>query len=263
MALVTGNELDPKKFFKTGQPVPQGSSFDLSIGHIFDHTGQRVNGPFTIKPGHIVQVVSSEEFDLSDRLTGHVTYKTTLTKRGIWALTVGIVDPGWNGPIATTLLNFSKVDHAITEGDAFLRVSFVEHAPVAQERLRKAPPLDVYLKDIQKAAATMFPTTFLDRDATADAAGREVLKRIRTESLAWVALIAVIFTIAQIVAGHFTRTTTPDLAKEELQVLRIKVDAMEKRLLKFEPSSEVRGQTAPQPPNSESSPPPSPNKQNN
>src|SRR5690349_9690219 len=137
MTLVAGNKLVPKSFFKSGSPSVQGSSCDLTIGSIFDHEGKKVEGPFTIKPRHMVQVVSSEVFDLSNRVTGHVTYKTTLTKKGIWALTVGIVDPGWDGPVATTLLNFSRVDHAIAEGDAFLRVSFFEHDPVPAERMRK------------------------------------------------------------------------------------------------------------------------------
>src|SRR5690348_9613144 len=106
MTLITGNALDPKTFFKEGQPSLQGSSFDLTIGSIFDQEGKKVEGLFTLKPGHMVQVVSTEVFNLSDRVTGHVTYKTTLTKKGIWALTVGIVDPGWDGPVATTLLNF-------------------------------------------------------------------------------------------------------------------------------------------------------------
>src|SRR5690349_1007472 len=109
MTLVAGTELDAQKFFKGGKPSVQGSSFDLNIGCIFDHDGKKVDGIFTIEPGQMVQVVSAEVFSLPDHITGHVTYKTTLTKKGIWALTVGIVDPGWNGPIATTLLNFSKV----------------------------------------------------------------------------------------------------------------------------------------------------------
>ena len=109
MTLLAGNALDPKRFFTSGNPQVQGSSFDLTIGCIFDHQGKKVVGPFTIKPGHMVQVVSSEELKLSDQVTGHVTYKTTLTRQGIWALTVGIVDPGWTGPVSTTLLNFSRV----------------------------------------------------------------------------------------------------------------------------------------------------------
>src|SRR5271170_2161389 len=106
MTLIAGAELASRHFLKSGNPKRRGSSFELTIGSIFDHDGNRVDGPFKLKPGHMVQVVSAEIFDLPDNVTGHVTYKTTLTKIGIWALTVGIVDPGWKAPVTTTLLNF-------------------------------------------------------------------------------------------------------------------------------------------------------------
>jgi dUTPase len=216
--------LDPKRFFKSGDPAVQASSFDLTIGCIFDHEGKKVDGPFTIKPGHMVQVVSAEVFSLPDCVTGHVTYKTTLTKKGIWALTVGIVDPGWEGPVATTLLNFSRVDHAIAEGDAFLRVSLFEHAPVAAERMRKAPPLEAYLKDIQKTAASSFPTTFLDSEKIAEAAGDKVLERVRKEALV-----------------------------QDSDDLRAKMDAMQARLFKYEQATPPA--PAPTPANTPTVPP--------
>lgn len=238
MTLVTGNALDPKRFFKIREPSPQGSSFDLTIGSIFDHEGKKLEGPFTIKPGHMVQVVSSEVFNLSDSFTGHVTYKTTLTKKGIWALTVGIVDPGWDGPITTTLLNFSRVDHAIANGDPFLRVSFFEHDPVPLGKLRKAPPLDVYLRDVQKTAASMFPSTFLDSEKISGVAGDKVLNRIRKEALVWVALIAALFTVIQLTATAF-RPDRPsvEVTQKDFDALRAKIDNVQNRLLKFEETS--------------------------
>src|SRR3954467_11599734 len=124
MTLLAAGALDPKRFFKHPAPdfVPQASTFDLTVGNIYNKKGEPIIGPFTLKPGHMVQVVSAQIFNLPNTVTGHVTYKTGLTRKGIWALTVGIVDPGWNGPIATTLLNFSKEKHTISPGDSFLRV---------------------------------------------------------------------------------------------------------------------------------------------
>lgn len=228
MTLITGNALDPKGFFKEGQPSPQGSSFDLTIGSIFDHEGKKVEGLFTLKPGHMVQVVSTEVFNLSDRVTGHVTYKTTLTKKGIWALTVGIVDPGWDGPIATTLLNFSRVDHTIAEGDAFLRVSLFAHDPVPSDKLRKAPQVEDYLKHVQKTAASMFPPTFLDSDKIAEVAGRKVLSQIRIEALVWVVAIAFVFTIIQVIINA-TRQGPPhaEVTHTDLDTIRARIETLQ------------------------------------
>jgi deoxycytidine triphosphate deaminase len=236
--LITGNALDPESFFRKGQPSPQGSSFDLTIGSIFDHEGKKIEGLFTLKPGHMVQVVSAEVFNLSDKVTGHVTYKTALTKMGIWALTVGIVDPGWDGPIATTLLNFSRVDHAIAEGDAFLRVSFFAHDPVPLARQRKAPPIEVYLKDLQKTAASMFPPTFLDSERIAEVAGRKVLSRIRREALAWVALIAILFTVIQLVLNATWKDRPrAEVTQADLDALRARIETLQASQSKFERAS--------------------------
>jgi deoxycytidine triphosphate deaminase len=137
MSLITGNALDPNRFFSAGKAVSRGTSFDLSIGTIYDHEGKLVAGDFKLDPGQMVQVVSAEIFNLPETVTGHVTYKTTLTKQGIWALTIGIVDPGWNGPVTTSLLNFSKVPYLLKGGDAFLRVSLFEHPPIASEYIHR------------------------------------------------------------------------------------------------------------------------------
>jgi len=229
MSLVAAGNLDANKFFKSGQPEPQGSSFDLTIGQIIDDKGKKVAGPFTIKPGQMVQVVSSEAFNLSAAVTGHVTYKTTLTRKGIWALTVGIVDPGWDGPIATTLLNFSRIDYTIAKGDAFLRVSFFEHAAVPQDKLRKAPPLDAYLKDVQKSAASAFPLTFLNTEAIAEAAGRKVMDLIKTQALVWVAGIALLFTVGNMIALRFERTQLAESTlRQELLVMQAKLTELER-----------------------------------
>jgi deoxycytidine triphosphate deaminase len=230
MSLVTGNALDSQKFFSHGQPAAQGSSFDLTIGAIYDSEGNKLEGHFTIKPGHMVQVVSSEVFRLSDRITGHVTYKTTLTKRGIWALTVGIIDPGWEGPIATTLLNFSRVDHTITKGDAFLRVSFFEHDPVPADKLRDTPSLDEYLKEIQKTASSTFPATFLDTKKIAEDAGEKVLDRIRKEALVWVGLIVILFTFIQL-AFNFSRGYLPtEVTRKDIEAIRAEMESLQKKL---------------------------------
>lgn len=227
MALITGNGLVPRRFFSSGNPVARASSFDLTIGSIFDHYGEKVDGPFALKPGHMVQVVSAEVFDLPDTATGHVTYKTALTKKGIWALTVGIVDPGWKGPVTTTLLNFSSVAHAVAPGDTFLRVSFFEHPAVPNATVPRCQPVDEYLIGVRKTAMTRFPQTFLNKDEIVKKAGDTVLGRIRKEALVWIAVIAVIFSVIQLVSNYLR-------ASDDLRGLRTQIESLESRLAKYE-----------------------------
>ena len=75
MTIIVGDELYVVRFFSVGNPPVRGSSFDLTIGTIFDYDGKEINEPFRLEPGHMVQVVSSEVFNLRDTVTGHVTYQ--------------------------------------------------------------------------------------------------------------------------------------------------------------------------------------------
>lgn len=234
MSLIAGDDLVSEKFFSSGNARPRGSSFDLTVGSIFDHNGVKAQGPFRLKPGHMVQIVSAEVFNLPPTITGHVTYKTQLTRIGIWALTVGIVDPGWKGPVSTTLLNFSSVEHPIAQGDSFLRVSFFDHAIVSSSHLpTSCLPEDLYLQDIQKTAMTRFPETFLNQEAIVLQAGNRVLDRIRSEGIVWIAAIAVIFTVIQIVAplaSDSLRRIFSEPKDMEITQLRRKIEALESRV---------------------------------
>lgn len=217
MTLIAGRDLEPKRFFKSGTGISRGSSIDLTIGEIIGGDGRPVDDPFILKPGQIVQVVSAEIFDLPAHITGHVTYKTALTHSGIWALTVGIVDPGWTGPVTTTLLNFSKLDHPIHRGDEFLRVSFFEHHPVNQNALPSPVSLEKYMKRQQKAAASNFPQTFMDQHRVSEEAAKRIFSKFREQAIIWVTFVAIVLGLSQYIAdfGAYRFTTTQGVNWDE------------------------------------------------
>lgn len=225
--------MHPARFFSAGNASQKGSSFDLTIGTIFDHEGEKVKGHFTLQPGQMVQVISAEVFNLPPTITGHVTYKTNLTKKGIWALTIGIVDPGWDGPITTSLLNFSKVAFVLQPGAPFLRVSFFEHDPAPDKLIRKMGTLDGYEKEALEAAITVFPRTFLNQEAISTRAKQSVLNTIRKEGLAWVVLIGLIFTVMQWVANSTYRGAMLQ-SDQDFNRVRTKVETLEARVIKLE-----------------------------
>lgn len=235
MTLLAGVSLNPSILFKPGtMPIQQGSSVDLTVGEIIDHKGRKVEGPFTLEPGCMVQVCSAEVFDLPPNVTAHVTYKTTQTRRGIWALTVGIVDPGWDGPISTTLLNFSRQPYAIMKGDAFLRASFFEHDPAPTALLRRSPPPNEYTSDIQKSASTTFPLTFLDSEKISKSAGDAVLKKVRDDAFAWIAGIALLFAIVQLVTSYLHPAYTLRPSEFDLSNLRKEIISLKEQIQELE-----------------------------
>ena len=70
----------------------------------------------------MVWVLSKEEFNLPNTVTGIATLRTTYTKQGILALNVGIIDPNFEGPISTVLINFSDRPRRIKVGESFFSV---------------------------------------------------------------------------------------------------------------------------------------------
>lgn len=233
MSLLSGAALDYTRFFSVGTPAARGSSFDLTIGSIFNPKGENIEGIYELEPGHMVQVVSAEVFSLPETVTGHVTYKTGLTKLGIWALTIGIVDPGWNGPVTTTLFNFSKVPYVLRRGTEFLRVSLFEHAPVSKGAIRSAPPEIVYLNEAQERAVTRFPSTFMNQGEISKRASDSVLESIQKQALIWVGAIAFLFSVIQWVQNSAYRGSMLE-ANAQLVRTQSKVDDLNARLIKLE-----------------------------
>ncbi len=248
MSLLAGPRLDPYLFFSPAAPMPivQGSTFDLTIGSIIGQNGRPMPGPFKLKPGNIVQVVSREIFSLPCNVTGQATYKTSLTKVGIWALTIGIVDPGWTGPLTTTLLNFSKVDYSIFVGMQFMRVSVFEHEPVGKDKLRPCTSLPAYMQDAKDKAMTTFPSTFMDKDEIAGQAGNKAVRTLIVRVLA----VAGVITLISGSAVYFMNNVHVQVAlfnEKEVQQLEARMGSLEAQLRKSQSSAPVHNDNGAKP----------------
>jgi deoxycytidine triphosphate deaminase len=241
MTLLAGHRLDHKvQYFSSGDPVQCGSSYDLTVGKIIDTNGKSNSKSFVLKPRQMVQVVTNQVFQLPNTVTGHVTCKTSLTKEGIWALTVGIIDPGWNGPIATTLVNFGKVDHLIQIGDPFLRVSLFEHDKIDEKYVRRQPKqVDGYLRKLYSQTATYFPTSFLDTGEISKSAGEDAAKKMQKMAVMWLPFIMFLIAIFQIAITFlppflpgWAGATLEDVNKveTELRILQDKLVHLEGKL---------------------------------
>ena len=101
----------------------RSGSYNLTIGRILDMNGIS-SSSFTLKPQGMVYVVFKEKVNLPDNIIGFAHVKTSLTKSGIMATNIGIIDPSYSGFISTLLINFGKSEHAILKNDTALRVTF-------------------------------------------------------------------------------------------------------------------------------------------
>jgi deoxycytidine triphosphate deaminase len=137
----------------------QPTTYNATVREIISEGKIISEGHFDLPPRGIVWVVSNEEFELPETVTGLATLKTTWTHDGILALNVGIVDPGWYGPLAAALVNFSKHPFPIKKDAQFLRIAFHKHNKTGVGVTREE--MDRYISRIKDKSAKT-PDTFLD-----------------------------------------------------------------------------------------------------
>jgi dUTPase len=143
----------------------------LTIGHIVPIGKEAIKARdkdgeakvYYIEPREMVWVLSKEEFRLPATVTGIATLKTSSTKLGLLALNVGIIDPLFEGPISTALINFSDKPRRIAVGERFFRIAFFEHADVSNFHAEdEKTERNTYLKDLETASYSDFSPSFLN-----------------------------------------------------------------------------------------------------
>ena len=108
----------------------RATTYDATVGSIISNGSKMEGDAFRLPSRGVVWVVSAEEFNLPSDITGLATLKTTWTHKGVLALNVGVIDPGWKGTLSAAILNFGKDDFLIKIGDPFFRVLFLQNEAV-------------------------------------------------------------------------------------------------------------------------------------
>lgn len=103
------------------------TTYDATVGEIIYRGKCKKGSSFTLASRGVVWVVSQEVFSMPDNVTGVAALRTTWAHNGVFALNVGVIDPGWKGPLATAIVNFGRDDFVIEKGQPFFRIIFFEH----------------------------------------------------------------------------------------------------------------------------------------
>jgi len=151
----------------------RSTTYDATIGDIITQGELWEKDNFVLEKRGVVWVVSAEEFAFGETTTGLATLKTTWTHKGVLALNVGVIDPGWTGPLATALVNFSGGKISIKKGDAFFRVMVFGHDKTNFSEVTKSREL--YISEILDRSR-LFAHTFLDTHSLVDEVAAKVFK---------------------------------------------------------------------------------------
>jgi deoxycytidine triphosphate deaminase len=132
-----------------------------------------------LEPQGMVRVVSSEYLRMPKDVIGYALTKNSLSNFCILAINIGIIDPGYHGPVSSTLINFGIEPFVITSDTGFLRLTF--HRCTEDPGMRTFPALthDQYVARTVDEVRRYSSDTFLNLAKTAKEAGDHAFGKYR------------------------------------------------------------------------------------
>lgn len=205
------------------------NSYSVSVGCFIDSSGTVSHDHnYKLHPQSIVWVISKETISLPPNTTAIAHIRTSWCSVGVLALNTGIIDPGWNGPISTPLINFGKTTQLIRYGDEFLRVTFHEHdMPPHGTKFPEAQPHSIYVPSKQTLASLHFGTEFLDARRVLKSATRRIFWRMVLGGSAVATVGALIFAIATLVVSYGESKIESVATQRSLSAIEERLGALE------------------------------------
>jgi len=185
----------------------RAASYDLRIGKLIDPDGKVVD-QYKLPPRGIVEVISKERIAVPQGISGSAMVKTSLCNDGILALGIGLIDPGWDGPISSFLINFGKSPRLLSVDDIFLRTTYhtLEGPADALRVVRKGD--DELVRERQRTTVTLIGGSFLNLEEELGRLERESAIRRGVVLLSYVTLGGALLALL----GFFLTWFTSNLA---------------------------------------------------
>ena len=172
----------------------ENASYDLSVDQIITVKGKKSN-KLKIQPNGMAVVISQETVKIPNNIIGHAFVKTRLSQKGIMANNIGIIDPGYDGPLSTVLVNFGKEAYELKKGDIFLRITFSKFKKPKDNIDLKYGPFDrkEYVTDKRSAAMTYLGHAFVDIEENISKKVTSITSKMATNFGLWAAAFGLLF----------------------------------------------------------------------
>jgi deoxycytidine triphosphate deaminase len=90
----------------------RAAGYDLRIARLVEKSPDRkvesCDDDIDVPPQGVAVLISQEVIRLPRNICAYASVKTSLCREGILAINTGVVDPGWEGPLSSLMLNFGK-----------------------------------------------------------------------------------------------------------------------------------------------------------
>ena len=175
------------------------ATYDVSVGDIIavEETGASTPTEYKLPPGGTVRVVSRESLQMPLDVTAHALLKNELCRKGILAINIGVVDPGFGGPLSSILVNFGRGDFPVRKGESFLRLSFFR-CPQSAKAKKFGCDRAEYVERVREEVLAFSAPTFLNIEETSKQAADRAFGKFKDSLVLWATLAAVAFTLITI-----------------------------------------------------------------
>lgn len=202
LSLLSGEEIKTLGIVQgsTNGDLYRASTYDLSVGEIIPSGYWPGGTEYRLPAGGTVRVVSKESLQMPKDITGHALLKNELCRKGVLAINIGVIDPGFEGPLSSILINFGRSDFVVKQGAAFLRISF-HRCPVSPKSDNASKyTREGYISNVRDEVAAYMAPTFLNMEVTAEKAAGQVMESFKNGLIIWAALFAVLLAALAIFA---------------------------------------------------------------
>jgi deoxycytidine triphosphate deaminase len=140
---------------------------------------------YDLAPQGIAAVVSREVVKLPPDICAYASVKTSLCREGVLAINIGVIDPGWEGPISSLLLNFGKDSYQLRSNQAFLRLTF--HTITAPDNVKSVvKDRTSYEGEVMRGFEARLASTFMDFDKAAKASSKKYVDEMKNALLKYI-----------------------------------------------------------------------------
>lgn len=228
----------------------RGASYDLRIKNMLTTDG-KTQEVYDLPAQGIVEAMSIERVKLPSNVAGFALVKTGLCNEGILALNIGIIDPGWDGPLTSFLVNFGKHDRSLSKGEVFLRLTFHRLSKSVAPASRSITDEDAYVAERRRRVTAHFGSTFLNVSDVLEKFSKKTFDEYKLKVLGLVsaaafllALVTFFLNFANITTQRYLQTGDAgallssreqierliSTLTEQNKALRDRVDLLERRL---------------------------------
>ena len=226
LSLLSGEEIKEQGLVQgsTDDNLFRASTYDLSVGEIIPAGHWSGGKEYTVPSGGTVRVVSKESLRMPTNITGHALLKNELCRKGVLAINIGVIDPGFEGPISSILINFGRGDFIVKQGGPFLRISF-QRCPVSSKADKSSKyTREQYISNVRDEVAAYMASTFLNMEETTRKAAEKAFVSFKEGLVVWATLVAVLLGALAIFAPLGASYVEKYLARQEQQDLEQKVE---------------------------------------